>query len=311
MSIRLIAAAAAATLAVSGPAAAASSSTASASLTGLQIQLVDLNLGDGVAPSISFVFAPQSNQGSASAGWSTSTSSQNASGNFFSDANPWRPGSTDAQTLFASAAAQLTGNGNATGSSLSAGGAAASPGDTVYDPTFFNYTLPYASFSASVQAPAFFGGSFELSPFTVAVFSATVSVQASATEGGALTYPWDFTTWLGNSAGASATLNVSGPAAGGGSGGQNSSDGRSVFVNSFYDSWSGQWINGADSQSGFVGVSFANLTDAAMTGSFRADVSVSGNAYGSTAPIPEPGTWAMMLAGLAVAGGIARRRQRG
>jgi hypothetical protein len=311
MSIRLIAAAAAATLAVSGPAAAASSSTASATLSGLQIQLVDLNLSDGIAASISFTFAPQSNQGSANAGWYTSTGSQNASGSFFSDANPWRPGSTDAQTLFASAAAQLVGNGSASGSTLAAGGAASSPGDTTYDPNFFNYSQPYASFGASVQAPSFFSGSFSLSPFTVAVFSATVTVQATATEGGTITYPWGFTSWQGNGAGASASLNVSGPAAGGGSGGQNSSDGRSVFVNSFYDSWSGQWTNGSAMDSGFVGVSFANLTDAAMAGAFRAEVSVSGSAYGSTAPIPEPGTWAMMLAGLAVAGGIARRRQRG
>lgn len=311
MSIRLSAVAAAAALAVAGPALATSTSSASATMSGLQIQLVDLNPGDGIAASISFMFGPQANVGSASAGWNSQTASQSASGNFFSNANPWRPGSTDAVTSFASAAAFLSGNGSASGSSLGASGQAASPGDVAYDPQYFNYALPYASFSASVQAPSYFVGAFELSPFTVAIFSATVSVQAEAVGGGFLTYPWGYTYGQGNSAGASASLYVNGPAAGGGSGSQNSSDSRSVWVNAYYDGWSGQWTNAADAQSGFVGVSFANLTDAAMGGSFRADVSVSGNAYGSTAPIPEPGTWAMMLAGLAVAGGIARRRQRG
>jgi hypothetical protein len=312
MSMRLVAAAAAACLSVAGPAFAAGTATASATLSGLQIQLIDLNLDDGVAASISFAFGPQSNQGSAAASWSTSTASQSASGNFFSDANPWRPGSTDAQTLFASATAQLIGNGSASGSTLTASGTAASPGDTTYDPNFYNYSQPSASFSASAQTPYYYyGGTFELSPFTVAVFSASVAVQGEALEGGFITYPWGGTGWQGSVAAANASLSVSGPSAGGGDGGQNSNDGRSIWVGSYYDSWAGQWSNGFDTQQGFVAVSFANVTDASMGGAFQASVSVSGSAYGSTAPIPEPGTWAMMLAGLAVAGGISRRRQRG
>jgi hypothetical protein len=304
----VLSAIAAAALLAAGTTQAASSTSASATLSNLQIQLFDLNPGDGISPSISFSFGPQSNQGSASARWSTSTAAQNASGSFFSDANPWRPGQTEAPTSFASANAAIAGNGTPGGTTLSASGQGSGP-DSFYDPDFFNFTLGTAQFSASAQAPSFFFGSFELSPFTLVVFSATVAVQASAIEGGIITFPDGFSTGFGNNASASASLNVSGPAAGGGNGFQQASDGRSVFVNSFYDSWFGTWFNSTAAESGFVGVSFTNLTGTPMLGSFRAETSVNGWAYGNTTPIPEPGTWALLLAGLAVVGRVAARRR--
>jgi hypothetical protein len=234
----------AAALLAAGAAQAASTASASATLTNLQIQLFDLNPADGIAPSISFSFGPQSNQGSASAGWSTSTAAQTASGSFFSDANPWRPGQTDALTAFSSSAAAIIGSGTPDGTSLSASGQGNGP-DSFYDPAFFSFTLGTAQFSASAQAPSFFLGSFELSPFTLAVFSATVTVQADAVEGGIITFPDGFISVAGNNASASASLNVSGPAAGGGNGFQQASDGRSVFASSCYDSWAGAWFNGS------------------------------------------------------------------
>jgi hypothetical protein len=45
-----------------------------------------------------------------------------------------------------------------------------------------------------------------------------------------------------------------------------------------------------------------------MLGTFRAETSVSGWAYGNTSPIPEPGTWALLLAGLALVRRAAARR---
>lgn len=61
-----------------------------------------------------------------------------------------------------------------------------------------------------------------------------------------------------------------------------------------------------DAQSGTVSVTFANLTGALMGGEF----SVSVYAGTSVAAVPEPGSYAMFLAGLGLMGLMARQRRR-
>ena len=59
-----------------------------------------------------------------------------------------------------------------------------------------------------------------------------------------------------------------------------------------------------DAQSGIMSVTFANLTNAVMSGEFSASVS----AGTTVAAVPEPGSYAMFLAGLGLMGLVARRR---
>jgi hypothetical protein len=53
-----------------------------------------------------------------------------------------------------------------------------------------------------------------------------------------------------------------------------------------------------------MSVTFANLTNAVMSGEFSASVS----AGTTVAAVPEPGSYAMFLAGLGLMGLVARRR---
>lgn len=308
----LLAAAAAAALFVCGPVA-ASTAAATAAIQGLQVQLFDLDPSDGIAPSIAFLGGGLgANNGSAQANWSRPDSTGSAAGTFQSDGGPWKPGSTSAVTTFVQAQAALSGNNTASGSTLAASGTASSPGDYAYPPSGWP-SVPGASFNAWVTAPAW-NVSFMISANTVAVFSATAIVSAQAIEGGAVTYDfgdgYPFTSYWGNSASASGSIGVSGPAAGGGTGNQSASDGRSVYASSNFDTWAGRWINQSQSSSGPIGVTFLNLTGGSMNGNLQLSVNAYGNAFGSSAPIPEPGTWALLLAGLGVIGRIAARARR-
>ncbi len=63
----------------------------------------------------------------------------------------------------------------------------------------------------------------------------------------------------------------------------------------------------SNSFSGTFSLSFANLSDQAVDGQMYAVASVYG---GSTAPVPEPRTYLMLLAGLAGIGAVVRRRRK-
>lgn len=63
-----------------------------------------------------------------------------------------------------------------------------------------------------------------------------------------------------------------------------------------------------DNAAGASGVLLATLSAAGVNGAFVAAAGGEIGSPGSVGVVPEPGTWAMMFAGLAAVGGIARRR---
>lgn len=74
-----------------------------------------------------------------------------------------------------------------------------------------------------------------------------------------------------------------------------------------FASTSASFASGMTSNAGTLSVSFANSTGSKVLGTLGGSVSSSG--FGAVAAIPEPGTYAMFLAGLAAMGAVARRRR--
>jgi hypothetical protein len=177
--------------------------------------------------------------------------------------------------------------------------------------------LPYTSVSSSGSTvggagnqQGYFGSSsngasssFTLSANTIAIFSATGATNAATTVGyNPLTG--------GNESGYSiAQLTASGSA------GINGSQSMSDYLNSYAYStatwdpvtstykYSGQ----QDNKSGLLSVSFVNTTGRSLTGSFQAYTYAYG--YSTISPVPEPETYAMLLAGLGMMGFMVRRRK--
>lgn len=294
----------------SAPALAVSTATSSATLSDLSVSLFSLV---GGSTSITFF-----SSGSGSDNYGYANASRSDGVNYWGDSGqfgefstgPWDPGSISASVVNASASASLRGPGTLGGTTLAADGSASSS-DTYLGCTWSNCPVPYGSFNASVTAP-YNNLNFVLSPKTVAVFGATAVVSASAAGGGViqgLDY-WNnpYTNYYGNYAYAQARLNVWGPAPGGGSGSQNADNARYASGISYYDGTN--WVETPGADNGSLGVSFVNLTDAEMIGNFQASMFAYGSAQGDTLPVPEPGTYALMLAGLAAVGSLVRRRAK-
>lgn len=280
---------------------------ATATLSGVQFQLIDLNISDGIAPSISFAFPQRFANAQVQASWSLPDEGQFASGQFSTATNPWSPRMTEANTMHSSSSAVISGDSTFAGAVLSTGGQASPPSATTpLGPDSF--WSAGSSFTTWLNAPQSGVTNFELSPFSLVIFTATVDVRAVASGGLALSQGGSFFQTQPNRAFASAGLRVSGPSSGGGSGIQTSTDARSLSAITQFNSQTGTWTAANRLDSGTVAVSFLNLTASAVQASFGFDLNTSGNVYGTQVtmaqPIPEPGTWALLAAGLLF---VARR----
>lgn len=297
MKLRTIAAACAA-LAFGSSAWAAAS--ASATLSGLTVTLYDLNPTDGIGPSITF-------QSNSTYGSYVSTSasdfsigSQSGAGWSFS---PLGPAGSSSAKGGAQAGAAVSGS-LGSGVTMSASGSAA--GWTVAPPDFFSNVT---SFGADAYAGAQFGSlRFELSPFTLAVINGQASLTATTTVGAKEGDDFSLDT---ESASAGFSMGMSGPGpSGGGDSYQSSSDNVNLYADwgYFYDPETGtQGYTGESvSLDRAFALSFTNLSGGALGGDLSIRLSVSG--YSNVAAVPEPGSIALMVAGLGVVGLRLRRR---
>jgi len=302
---------------------AASTVSASANITGLTLTLVDLDPLDGIAPSITFgSYGYYDNYGYVSANQFDGTSYGSDYAEFGSTTtNPWTPGAVSANSGVASAAASLTGNGGIDGSSLLTSGSASAVGVVNCTVTYPYQTCgqPYSSFGSQVTSPYYYySGTVTVAANTLVLIEAQGAVMASA-EGGGTAQSFDYqnlpyTYYYGNGAYAQLNLSISGPAASGSGGGsQSSSDSLSMNSSTYWDGT--QWLSysyGSATTSGSLGISFVNASDADMLAALNASAYVYGYAYGdSVAAVPEPGTYAMLMAGLLSIGAVVRRRRQG
>lgn len=290
---RAIAAAAAAAFAAATPAAAGS--FASASMGQFGYTLFDLNPGDGLAPGVSFSLggSPYGSYAQSSA-TDPSTGSESSAG--------WSlvafgPAAVSSAIGLGSAQASVSGSPTAGGMLYAASGAAL--GSAL--PSFAT------QFSASAAVANFGSLGFTLSPYTLIVFSGTANLLAQTTDGVDLVNGFQT-----ESAQASVSINVSGPTSAGGQGFQNAGDNRSLFASftQVFDPATGQFVyTGQTLALANVPMSagFTNFTADALSGQLSLTVSVNGNS--PLTPIPEPGSAALLLAGLAGLGWWARRRR--
>ncbi len=298
--LTLVAAAAAALFA--GPALAASS--ASSTLGPLVVTIFDLDPNDGIEAGITFDDGSSYGYGSYvattagdydyTAGW-RAYDSDSAYG-----ATNWAPVSVTSAVTGTSATATVSGDGTPGGTLISASGSTlGSTGTGLYD---------YGQFTATAYAPYAYYNAFTVSQNTLVLFTAGVQLDGAVTATWDPSIPdaydWEYAT-------ANAYLYIYGAGASG-NGSQQSNDSQSVGVSSQYVAdpnapWGYVYTGNSGSYSGQLAGSFVNISGGDLTGYIQAYSYASGYSYVNA--IPEPETYALMLAGLGVVGLLARRRR--
>lgn len=90
-------------------------------------------------------------------------------------------------------------------------------------------------------------------------------------------------------------------------------NGQPDYVQSPWNTMNSYNVGGGahtETWNGVLTVSYQNLSDAAQVSAFGAGAAVNSDGFGAPLPVPEPSTYAMLLAGLAMTGFAARRRSR-
>jgi hypothetical protein len=292
--------AAAVGLLMSGAAMAASS--ASAKFDNLTYTLYDLNPGDGVSASITFIPPSAGTHGSdvGSSASDPGAGSQSGSAWSFQVFGAASSTSTVGDTT---ATAKLSGSIHAGGVDMLAAGSTAG---TTYAPSSSSYSA-----SASVGPIWYETFSFDLAPYTLVVFAGSADITATTTIGAA----WDDWGFPSESANAFASLSVSGN---GPSGGGQQSSSQSLSASASFDqvldplTWMYTYVGQSSHETAALAASFANVSGTSLSGKLSASVSISGySAFAPvTQPVPEPGTWALFGAGLALMGLRAHRRNK-
>lgn len=296
--LRRAAIASAAALAALASAPAHATASASASLGPLTITLTDLDPNDGIAPSITF------NDAHGYANTAVGAVAHDYSNGAESVTNDYRVGAWTPVAVATSgvanawASASVSGNGSADGTTLVASGAA-----------FGSSAGNSSDFGGGALAPYgfFYGfGQFTLSAHTSVTFSASAAASAGVTNvwDPAITYGYEW-------ASADAGLEVRDAGFGVGT-----EDFTTAYVASKpYDtsppctSMTFGSCYGPDSasESRTVSVSLVNDADESSWGWLRGRAEGSGQSYALA--VPEPSTYALMLAGLAATVFVARRRR--
>jgi len=269
----------AAALAAATPALAASSATAT--LSNLQMTLIDLNPADGIAPSIAW----SGNNGSFVyvSGIAVDAELSDYQSFGFGDPSSFVPLSGSAQTALSQVSAAIQAAGSYSGTNLTATGSALGA----------RTAGQFSSFDGTAYAPT---GYFTLSPYTLVTFEGNATLTATTTVG--------MDAFGVESALARAYLSANGLGAFG------------TGSQSTYDQLEGSAAQSCDADfkcvgttktaAGHLAVTFVNLTNGNLSGTLSTVALVSGQS--AVNAVPEPATYATLVAGLCLLGLVARRR---
>ncbi len=268
--------------------------SSSATLGPIVVTLIDLNPYDALLPSITWssppLFIGGGSYGYASAVDSASSSYQSSSA--YQDNNFSNLGVSNS-TAQSSASANIAGGADFSrpdGILFSLSGQA--DGTSVQG--------QYSSYNASVGSSQKPGSSFTLSAYTLVLFSAVANASAITTVGRS---PWG-DEW----ASARAYMNVWGSAPGGNNGSQSSYASLDASTNPKERGDTTQGIGITQNLTDTLSGSFINYTGSDRVGYFQAGAGING--YSSVQAVPEPETYAMMLAGLGLLGVATRHKKQ-